>query len=373
MPSAGVKRVPGTNTIPQGRNVLRLPSPPLAGLDISPDAVKLVEIAVLRGGLRVEHADAEALPPGAVSERAIHDVEAVTRTIRVILERSRVRTKAVATALPANAAIVKVISLPKDLDEMGIEEQIRFEGGQYIPYSIDAVNFDFSPLGDDGSRKGYQQVLLVACKKETVEDRVAVLEEAGLKPKIVDVEPFSLWLLHEHLVRQDPHQGTEEGAVVLVEMGSITTNIYVFHDGQPVYSREHNFGVTRLTEDIQRRYGLDANDALRMQRFGGLPPDYASDVLTPFARSTAQELFRSLDFFQASMPDTSIGAVHLFGLGAQTPQLAEHLRRLVNFPVYVPDPFGGMEIAAQVSRRFLDTDRSSLAVACGLALRRLPA
>ncbi len=354
--------------------MLRLPSPPLLGLDISPDAVKLVELSQSRGKLRVEHADSEALPPGAVNDRDIQDAEAVSHALRTILERSRIRTKAVATALPANTAIVKVISLPGDLDEVGIEEQIRFEGSQYIPYSIDAVNFDFAVLGPDETRKGYNHVLLVACKKEAVEDRAAALEEAGLKPKIIDVKPFALWLLHEHLASMAPQERNIAGrAVILVEIGSVTTNINVFQEGHPVYSREHNFGLGRLIEEIQRRYSLDANDAQRMERFGGLPPEYERDVLNPFARSMAQELFRSLDFFQASMPDVPAGSVHLFGIGAKIPQLAEQLRQLVSFPVYVPDPFAGMEMAPQISRRFMDADRSSLAVACGLALRRISA
>ena len=354
--------------------MLRLPSPPLLGLDISPDAVKLVELSQSRGKLRVEHADSEALPPGAVNDRDIQDAEAVSHALRTILERSRIRTKAVATALPANTAIVKVISLPGDLDEVGIEEQIRFEGSQYIPYSIDAVNFDFAVLGPDETRKGYNHVLLVACKKEAVEDRAAALEEAGLKPKIIDVKPFALWLLHEHLASMAPQERNIPGrAVILVEIGSVTTNINVFQEGHPVYSREHNFGLGRLIEEIQRRYSLDANDAQRMERFGGLPPEYERDVLNPFARSMAQELFRSIDFFQASMPDVPAGSVHLFGIGAKIPQLAEQLRQLVNFPVYVPDPFAGMEMAPQISRRFMDADRSSLAVACGLALRRISA
>ncbi|MGE4530447.1 MAG: type IV pilus assembly protein PilM [Acidithiobacillus sp.] len=354
--------------------MLRIPSSPLLGLDISSDAVKLVSLALNRGKLRVEHADSEALPPGAVSDRDIQDTEAVSRALRTILERSRIRTKAVATALPANMAIVKVISLPADLDEVGIEEQIRYEGSQYIPYSIDAVNFDFSILGPDDTRRGYNHVLLVACKKEAVEDRAAVLEEVGLKPKIIDVKPFALWVLHQHLAESlTTAQPMNGKGIVLVEIGTITTNIYVFQDAHPVYSREHNFGLGRLIEEIQRRYSLDSTDAQRMERFGGLPPEYEKDVLQPFARNMAQELFRSLDFFQASMPDVPTGAVHLFGVGAKIPQLAEQLRQLVNFPVFVPDPFAGMDISPQISRRFVDSDRSSLAVACGLALRRIPA
>jgi Tfp pilus assembly PilM family ATPase len=83
--------------------VLRLPSPPLLGLDISPEAVKIVELSASRGRIRVENADSENLPAGAVNDREVLDVEVVTHTIRSILERSRIRTKAVATALPSNA------------------------------------------------------------------------------------------------------------------------------------------------------------------------------------------------------------------------------------------------------------------------------
>ncbi|MGC9128009.1 MAG: type IV pilus assembly protein PilM [Acidithiobacillus sp.] len=349
--------------------MLRLPSPPLLGLDISPEAVKIVELSASRGRIRVENADSESLPAGAVNDREVLDVDVVTHTIRSILERSRIRTKAVATALPSNAVIVKVISLPADLNDEGIEEQIRFEGSQYIPYSIDAVNFDFAELGPDDQRRGYKRVLLVACKKETVEDRAAILEASGLKPKIIDVQQFTLWGLFQHLeVSPQDHR-----SVALLEVGSLTTALHVFEEGQPIYSREHNFGVARLAEEVQRRYSLEAQDAQRMLRFGGLPQDYPKEVLQPFVRNLAQEIFRAVDFFQASMPDVQLATVRLFGAGATLPQLDAQLQQLVHIPVQAPDPFAGMDMAAQVSRRFLEADRSSLAVACGLALRRLPA
>ncbi|MGC8467218.1 MAG: type IV pilus assembly protein PilM [Acidithiobacillus sp.] len=349
--------------------MLRLPSPPLLGLDISPEAVKIVELSASRGRIRVENADSESLPAGAVNDREVLDVDVVTHTIRSILERSRIRTKAVATALPSNAVIVKVISLPADLNDEGIEEQIRFEGSQYIPYSIDAVNFDFAELGPDDQRRGYKRVLLVACKKETVEDRAAILEASGLKPKIIDVQQFTLWGLFQHL-EASPQ---DHRSVALLEVGSLTTALHVFEEGQPIYSREHNFGVARLAEEVQRRYSLEAQDAQRMLRFGGLPQDYPKEVLQPFVRNLAQEIFRAVDFFQASMPDVQLATVRLFGAGATLPRLDAQLQQLVHIPVQAPDPFAGMDMAAQVSRRFLEADRSSLAVACGLALRRLPA
>ncbi len=351
--------------------MLRLPRPPLLGLDISPEAVRIVELSETRGRFRIEHADSEPLPPGAVNDREIQDVESVSRAIRVILDRSRIRTKSVASALPGPAVIVKIISLPAGLDEEGIGDQIRFEGGQYIPFSINAVNFDFTVLGPDKARKGYNQVLLVACKKETVEDRSAVLEEGGLKPKIIDVKQFVLWELYERF--HGPQSGLGNGAVILVDIGGVNTNIHAFQNGQPVYSREHSFGVARLTDEIVRYFGIDLVDAQRMQRYGGLPQGYESAVRDPFIRQLAQEIFRTLDFFQASMPDIAVSSIQLFGAGANLPGLAVQLQNLTHFPVESPDPFAGMELGPRISKRFLESDGSSLATACGLAMRRFPA
>ncbi len=344
------------------------PRPPILGLDISDNAVRLVALG--RNGNRYEliHADAEDLPAGAVHDRDIADGVAVSQALRTLLDRSRIRIKSVATALPVNAVIIKVISLPADLDSMGIDGQIRYEGTQHIPFSMDAVNFDFTILGPDEHRPDFNTVLLIAAKKEDIEDRSAILEEAGLKPKLMDVKSFALWKLYAH------HKApTKDQAVALVEIGGDATHVYVFHNDQPVYNKDHNFGLNRLIENIQNQYSLSAIDAKRMERFGGLPKEYEKEVRQPFVQQTAQEILRALDFFQASMPDVNIVDVALMSSGSKTEgllQAVQSRQKNSSFSVSVIDPFEGMDISSKINRKFLDTERNALAVACGLALRR---
>ena len=344
--------------------MLRMPSPPLLGLDIGLEAVKLVELSSARGQLTVTHADSETIPHNPGIEHDGRDPEPTTNAIRTILRRSRIRTKKTATALPSNNAIVKIISLPSGMRDDVIEDQIRYEGQQYIPFPMEQVHFDFSALGPDPERKGYQQILLVASKKDHVEDNSAILESAGLKPKILDVRQFSLWTLMNHLQPQLP---AEKGGIVLIEIGSSTTGVHVFENSQPIYSRDHNFGTTRLTERISQHFGLSPDDALRMQRFGGLPQEYEKNILTPFVADLGREILRALDFFQASLPDVSLRKIALFGPGANLPGIT---KQLPGVTVEAPDPFHGMRTAPSVNERFLRSEGSAMAVACGLALRR---
>jgi len=350
--------------------VKKLPAmfrPPLIGLDASAEAVRMVELSGGRGQIIVSRADAEPCAKADAATNSANSADNIGDALQRLLHRSRGRSKSVATALSVGNVIVKVISLPAGMNEDTIEEQIRFEGQQYIPYPMDQVNFDFSPLGPDKDRSGYQQVLLVASKKEIIEDRLAIIESAGLKAKLLEVRQFSLWNLYSHL---QPQLTEARTTIVLIEIRSESTEIYVFENGLPIYSREHHFGIARLIERIARHFGLSPEDALRMQRFGGLPQSYHDEVLQPYVRELGSELLRALDFFQASMPDISMQRVVLFGSGANLPGIADQLQGML---VENPDPFRDMTLANGVNERFLRQERSSMAVACGLALRRFVA
>ncbi|MCE5359474.1 type IV pilus assembly protein PilM [Candidatus Igneacidithiobacillus taiwanensis] len=341
--------------------------PPLIGLDISTEAVRMVELSGGRGQLSVSWADVEPCTKAEVGAGSVSSTDNVTGALQRLLQRARSRHKSVASALSASSVIVKVISLPTGMHEDAIEGQIRFEGQQYIPYPMDQVNFDFSILGADKDRSGYQQVLLVASKKEIIEDHLAIIEAAGLKAKFLEVRQFSLWNLYNHI---HPQAASERSTIALIEIGHTSFEIYVFESGTPIYSREHQFGISRLLERIARNFGLTMEDAGRMQRFGGLPESYETEVLQPFVEDLAGELMRALDFFQTSMSDISVQRVVVFGSGASLPGIASNMPGI---QVENPDPFRDMSLAPGVNQRLIHQEGSSLAVACGLALRRFTA
>ncbi|MFB3130503.1 MAG: type IV pilus assembly protein PilM, partial [Lysobacteraceae bacterium] len=120
---------------------------PLVGVDISSTAVKLLQLSRSGNRFRVEHYAVEPLPPNAVVEKNIVEVEAVGEAIRRAMNRSGSKAKLAAAAVAGSAVITKVIPMPADLNEDELETQIELEANQYIPYPLEEVNLDFEVLG----------------------------------------------------------------------------------------------------------------------------------------------------------------------------------------------------------------------------------
>jgi len=345
----------------------------LIGLDISSSAVKLIELTQRGDRYQVETYAVEALPPNAVSDKQISDPQAVGECIARAVTRSGTRTRNAAVAVAGASAITKIIQMPASLSESDLEEQIKVEADQYIPYAIDEVQLDFQVLGPSESGTGLVDVLLAACRKEQVEQRCAALEIAGLKPKLVDIEQHALQNASIFLHHQMPEGGVNK-TIALVDMGASTTSVLVLHDGQAVYTREQFFGGRQLTDDIMRFYGMSLEDATKAKRFGSLPADYATDVLAPFMADMGQQIDGSLQFFFASSSRHSrVDQIILAGGCAEIPGVAESIEAQLQIPSVIAQPFANMSVSPRAKPAQLAKDSASLLIACGLAFRAFDA
>ena len=167
-------------------------NPPLIGVDISSTAVKLLQLSQSGGRYRVDHYAVEPLPPNAVVEKNIVEVEAVGDAIKRALARAGSKVKHAAAAVAGSAVITKVIPVQGNLSEDELEDQVEFEARQYIPYPIEEVSLDFEVLGPVPGNPELVNVLLAASRTENVEIRQSALDLAGLTPKVIDVEAFAM-------------------------------------------------------------------------------------------------------------------------------------------------------------------------------------
>ena len=227
---------------------------PLVGVDISSTAVKLLQLSRSGDRYRVEHYAVEPLPPNAVVEKNIVEVEAVGEAIRRAVARSGTKAKHAAAAVAGSAVITKTIPMPADLDEADLEAQVELEAGNYIPYPIEEVNLDFEVLGPMPGNPDMVQVLLAASRAENVELRQSALELGGLTAKVMDVEAFAVENAFE-LVAKDLAIPADS-LVALVDIGATMTTLIVLRNGRSLYSREQVFGGKQLTDEIMRRFGL---------------------------------------------------------------------------------------------------------------------
>ena len=342
----------------------------LIGLDISSSAIKMVELASDgKGGYRVERYTIEVLPRDAVADGNIVNLEATAETVRRAWKKLATSTRLVAIALPASHVITKKIVVPAGQREEELELQVESEANQYIPFPLDEVNLDFQVVGPAASSPDEIEVLIAASRKEKVEDRVAVVESAGLKPVVMDVESYAVLAAFALIEKQLPDHGKGQ-IVALVDVGANVMNLTVLRNGQQLYVREQAFGGNQLTQDIARLFGMNFEEAEAEKRRNNLPDNYEAELLKPFVDSMALEVSRALQFFFTSTQFTQVNHLVLAGGCAVLPGADEVVASRTQINTIIANPFADMMLSDRVRAKSLLADASSLMVACGLALRR---
>jgi type IV pilus assembly protein PilM len=341
----------------------------LIGLDISSSSVKLLELSRKGTKYHVETYAVEPLPPNAITDKVITDPKVVGEVLARAVSKSGTRTRNASVAVAGASVITKVIQMPAGLSDDALEEQIKAEADQYIPYPIDEVNLDFQVLGSSDKNKEFVDVLLAACRKEQVEQRIAALEIAGLTPVVVDVEAYALENACQFLQPQMPDSGKGK-TIALVDMGASVTSVLIMHDLKTVYSRDQAFGGKQLTEEIMRHYGMSFDEAGKAKKAGGLPENYESEVLSHFLTDMAQQIDRSLQFFfSAASQFSTIDQIILAGGCAHIPNVDTVVYERLQIPTVVAKPFAGMSVSSRAKPANLAKEEASLLIACGLAFR----
>ena len=339
------------------------------GLDITTSSIKLIELSMAGGQYRVEAFAAEAAPPNAINETTLVDPDAVGEAIKRAVKRAGATCHEVAIAIGGDAAITKVIQMPRGLADYDLEQQVELQADQYIPFPMDEVAYDFEVLGPSEKDAESQDVLLVASRSDNVEQRRAAVTAAGLKTRIVDVEAFAL----ENACRLMTHQMPEGGldrTIAVVDFGATSTTFSVLRNLKVIYTRDFAFGGHQLTEEIMRTYGLTMEEAGRHKKEGGLPANYQAEVLDPFIDDMTQQVSRSLQFYLASasgreQPDKIL----VCGGTGNVPGVADVIQSRVGIPAEKGDPLGQMKISSKARAQAVQRDATALLTACGLALR----
>jgi type IV pilus assembly protein PilM len=233
--------------------------PSLIGLDIGSYAVKIVHLMEAKGTYRLKDLGIAQLPPSVIVEGAIKDPDEVQTAIKKLVTNLKTKVKGVATSIAGWSVIIKKVDLPQ-MSEEELTENIQLEAEQYIPFNVEDVNIDFQILGTSEDKADRMEVMLVAAKKEVIDDYVTLIRKAGLAPQVVDVDFFAL----ENAFEAN-YDATESGGVALVDIGATKMNINVLKNGVSMFNRDASIGGFQITEDIQQRFGLEYEEAEKVK------------------------------------------------------------------------------------------------------------
>jgi type IV pilus assembly protein PilM len=346
------------------------------GLDIGSSGVKLISLKENRRRGEIVYAlqsfGMKPLPPEAIVDGALMNSTAIVQAVQELVGELKLRHKEVAIGVGGHSVIIKKISMPR-MSQDELEEAIQWEAEQHIPFDIKDVNIDTQILkADANDQTGQMDVLLVAAKKDMINDYTQVVTEAGLTPVVVDVDAFAVQ--NSFSANYDVPQSE---TVVLINAGAAVVNINILSGGVTVFTRDVTIGGNQFTEEIQKQLNVSYEEAEALKVGGGrgdadaVVPQEVEKVMSQVAEQVAGEIQRSLDFYAGTAADATFSKVFLSGGTAKVPALFKTIEARVGVPVEILQPFKRIEIDnRKFDPAFIMDVAPQAAVAVGLALRK---
>ncbi len=332
------------------------------GFDIGSSFLKAVQLKDIKGGYELELFDILPLPPELIVDGAIIDSLRLIDSLKELVRKAKIKTKDVVISVAGHSSvIIKRVSLP-DMSEEELSESIKFEAEQYIPFDIEDVNLDFQILGPR-EEPGQMDVILVAVKKDIINEYISVVNEAGLNCIIVDVNSFALENIYEVNYEIEPAKN-----IALVNVGASTINMNILRGGISVFTRDSAIGSNLHTEVLQREFNLTYEVAERLKRgepVENVSPEDAMSVMDLASEEIIAEVNRSFEFFHEE-----INEVILSGGCALIKNFPKLFAEKIGVETKLIQPFKNIKIPKKFDSAYLEEIAPLLAVATGLALRR---
>ena len=337
------------------------------GIDIGSSSVKLVQLKDLKGVYQLLNVGIVPLPPEAIVDNTLMDSASIVSAIRNLVASLGVKVRNVACSISGNSVIIRKILLPAMPSEE-LEDQITWEAEQYIPFDINDVNMDFQILSPDSVDPAKMNVLLVASKKDIINDYVAVFNEAGLQLSVVDVDSFTIQNVFEA-----NHDVEPDEVSALINIGASVMNINIVKSGITLFTRDVQMGGNLYTEEIQKQMGLSSPEAESMKMLARETGNSVLlEVLSKVNETISQEIRRSLDFYNSTANEDKITRIFMSGGCSKVCNLLEAVSEKLGLPVEIINPFAKLKYSEKdFDPEYLEEIGPLMAVTVGLAIRRV--
>ncbi len=338
----------------------------LVGVDIGASSIKVVQLKESRKKLQVARWGLAPLPPQTIIDGHIMNSGAVTDALGRIFQDGKIQQRDVAIGVYGQSVIVRKITVPM-MTTAELDEQIHWEAEQHIPFDIKLMSVDYEVLRRRPDA-GQMDLLLVAAKKDEINDYAAILREARLKPIVVDINAFTI----QNIFEQECGLPAE-GTIALLNIGAAVSSLNIVSKGVSAFTREITNAGNAITEEIRKGLGCSHDQAEAYKQGGGptqIVPQEVTQIVNQACQGLAGEIQRSLDFYLATSGEQEIGRIHICGGSAYLAPLVQAIEQRARVPVQLFDPMAGLT----VDPKFVDEDRlravaAQMVVALGLSLR----
>ena len=337
----------------------------VVGIDIGTHAIKICQLKRNDKAYAVVNLGSATLPEGAVDDGTLNDPDLVAEKISELLKNLKIKKKKVGFSISGYSVIVKKVNL-QVMSEEELEEHIQAEAEQYIPFDIDDVYLDFQDLKTNRGDDDRTDVMLVAAKKDIVDEYLEMFEGLDLTPVIVDVDGFALENTYEYNYPKNEN-------VALVDIGAAKMNINIISEGISVVARDIVVGSQQLTEQIESAFDIDFATAEAL-KLGHIPAEEKqSEIEAIFSSTCTQwvlEIKKAIDLYHSNHQEAPLKRLVLSGGGSKVAGLKEFLESETELSVELFNPFGNMSVnSKKIDPEYLKNVGPEMAIATGIAIR----
>jgi len=346
----------------------------LVGVDIGTASIKVCQVKETRKGLGLVRLGYAPLGPQVIVDGQVMDSGAVVEALQKVFHDAKIRQKECALSVSGQSVIIRKITVPM-MTEAELEEQIQWEAEQHIPFDIKDVHVDYQVLRRR-AEASQMDLLLVAAKRDQIEEYAQLARNAKLKPMVCDIDAFTVQNLFEYS-RTLPQDQT----IALINVGASLSSLNIIANGVSAFTREIANGGNGITEEIQRQLNVPHDQAEAYKCGGsasaddpsraGMVPQQVVQVIEAVSDTIAAEIQRSLDFFMATSGEGEIARIYVTGGSANLAALARAIERRARVSVETWSPVEKLTIEAkEVDPLLLQARAAQLSVALGLSLRK---
>ncbi|WP_448874248.1 type IV pilus biogenesis protein PilM [Desulfobulbus propionicus] len=340
----------------------------IVGVDIGSHAVKVCQLQKAGKGYKLIALGSATIPPGAVEDGVLQDPDEVSKVISGLLKNLKIKSSKIGISISGYSVIVKKISLEK-MEDTALEEYIKAEAEQYIPFDVEDVYLDFQKLPQKSQSDERLEIMLVAAKKEVVNDYLNMLQNLKLETVLVDVDGFALeniWETVSDVVEN----------VALVDIGASKMNINIISNGVSVLARDIVVGSDQLTEQLANMLNIDYLSAEKVKLGREECLEKQEDITRIFNQTCTQwvlEIKKAIDLYFANNPDSPLKSLVLSGGGAKVNGLADYIEQETGLKVILFNPFTKMTYdEKKFDPQYIQLIAPEMAIAAGLAIRQSP-
>ncbi|MBP9727779.1 MAG: type IV pilus assembly protein PilM [Candidatus Moranbacteria bacterium] len=337
------------------------------GIDFGTSLIKAVELVLEDGKPKLSNfgqVNLTKLEKGELSEGNTYDDEVVLY-LRALLASFHPKSTSAYVAMPAFIGLISMVELP-EMNEDELKEAVKFEAHKYVPSPLEdvALSWEVAGVHEDGQGQKRMEILLVAALKKEVERYQKYISGVNLRMEFLELETFSL---ARSII------GQEEGAYLLIDIGSRATNLVLVENGIVKMSRNLDVGGKDVTRTLHEGLEVTLERAETLKKSTQdflMTPE--SKIMFPSLDMVSSEAMRMLQSFQEKYPEVTCRGVVLSGGTAQMTGLVPYYTQVFGLPVSIGDPWKRISYDTSVAPEVKKLG-TSFSVALGLALSGIDA